>query len=59
MRARRPSVSSCTTIFTEAATGTARTAPTTPSNAPPTSTTAIVAKPDSSTAWRMTAGWIR
>ena len=29
------------------------------SNAPPTSTTAIVAKPDSSDAWRMTAGWIR
>ena len=59
MRARRPSVSSWRTTFTEAATGTARIAPTTPSSAPPTMTTAMVAKPDSSTAWRMTAGWIR
>jgi len=31
----------------------------TPSNAPPSSTEAIVAKPDSSTACRMTAGWMR
>src|SRR5205085_9770621 len=50
MRSRRPALSSRATTLIEAATGTARIAPTTPSSALPRMTTAIVVKPDSSTA---------
>ena len=52
MRSLRAAVSSRKITFSDPATGTARIAPITPIRAPPTITTAIVAKPDSSIACR-------
>lgn len=47
IRSRRGSAIAPMITFSEPATGTARIAPATPSNAPPTMTLAIVAKPES------------
>jgi hypothetical protein len=52
MRSLRAAVSSRKITFSDPATGTARIAPITPISAPPTMTTAMVAKPDSSIACR-------